>query len=123
MNTIIFDFYNTLYNPKTERLFRGTYPLLFRLRKKYNLVLITTGTSNRWETITNLRLFPIFSQILICKQKNISLFKDLITSNSILIGDRQEEEILIGKKLKSRTILVNPDNENPIITIKKFLKK
>jgi FMN phosphatase YigB (HAD superfamily) len=122
MKTIIFDFYNTLFNPQTGRLFDGTTGMLRLLNKQYKLVLITSGGKYRYQLINKLSLFPDFSQIIICKIKKADVYAGFISSNSVVIGDRIEEEIKIGKYLGAKTLLVNPDSENPITTIKRFLK-
>jgi FMN phosphatase YigB (HAD superfamily) len=122
MKTIIFDFYNTLYNPKNGQLFRGSLMLLKKLKRNSKLILISTETSDRQNELTRLGLIPFFNQIILCKQKNLPLFQRLFSPGTLIIGDRLEEEISIGKKLKLKTLLVDPKMENPIISIRKYLR-
>lgn len=122
---IIFDLYNTLYNPITGKLYRGSFPLLENISRFYQLLLITTYSPLRKRQVRNLKINPYFKNIIICKRKNLKVFRRLINKpkHFLIIGDRIEEEIAIGKKLKVETLLVNPKLENPITTIKKYLKE
>ena len=116
---IIFDFYNTLFNPKAKTLFGGTIPLLCQLKKAYKLSLITTGGQNRKQLINKLGIAKYFSRVVICPTKSPKVFLKLIdkSSNALIIGDRKEEEISIAKVLKLPYIQVTPQLENPVKTI------
>lgn len=120
---LIFDFYNTLYNPRTKTLFRGTIPFLCQLKKMYQLSLITTGGQNRKQLINKLGIAEYFFRIVICPRKSPKVFLKLIekSSNALIIGDREEEEIYIAKLLKLSYIQVKPRLENPIKTITRQL--
>lgn len=122
MKSIIFDYYNTLYNPRTGKLFRGAIPLLEQLGSRFNLILITSGDNNRWQAIKELSLLPIFNQIILCKSKTKEVFSGFVNPETIIVGDRQDAEIDIGKFLGANILLVRPEIENPIKTIRKFLK-
>lgn len=125
---IIFDYYRTLYNPETGRLFSGIKRLLYKLflNSENTLILITTFNLKRKKQIKSLNLNKYFKEIILCKQKELIIYKDIMNkypSNAVVvIGDREEEEIKIGKKLNVKTIHVNPNFENPYSTIKKQLK-
>lgn len=125
MKTIIFDFYNTLYNPKTRRLFRGTRPLLSALKSRFSLVLVTSGSLNRKQELDRLQLPRFFRFVVLCRQKNRIIFRRFIrkSQDTLIIGDREEEEILIGKRLGSPTLLVRPQLESPIATITSFIER
>lgn len=120
---IIFDFYNTLYDPKTRALFVGTPTLLDQLKKEYRLILVTTSGQNRKRQVNKLGITRYFSEIIICPRKSLKLFLELIKNNpdTTIIGDRKEEEISIAKLLKLSYIQVTPQLENPIKTITKRL--
>jgi FMN phosphatase YigB (HAD superfamily) len=120
---IIFDFYNTLYNPKTKKMFRGSFVLLKKLSQDYKLILVTTFSPERVDILVKLNLDNFFSKIIICPQKNQSIFKKLKrqSNETIVIGDREEEEIAFGLNLGLTVIKVNPNLENPTITIRKSL--
>lgn len=122
---IIFDFYNTLYNPKTGKLFRGVYKLLSDLRKNYRLCLITTTSKDREEQINRLKIKKYFAKIILCQGKTITIFKKVTKQfpNTIVVGDREEEELLIAKSLQLEAILINSFLENPCFSIRKSLKE
>ncbi len=122
---IIFDFYNTLYNPKTEKIFWGGFALLKNLSKQYSLVLITTGSKDRANQLQNFSGIKYFTKVILCKKKTFSMYRKLIKRPylTIIIGDRPEEEIAFGKILNTRTLLVKSSVENPVISIKRFLKE
>lgn len=120
---IIFDYYNTLFDPKSGSLFDGTETLLTTLLKRGSeLNLITTESKNRLIEIKQIRIDKYFTKIIISKKKTKSIFANIIydPSKTLIIGDRIEEEIKIGKSLKTKVLLVNPLNENPIDTINKL---
>lgn len=119
---IIFDFYNTVYNPKTEQLFRGIPSLLTQLKLQYQLILITTYSPDRKKQLSQSKLNQYFSKIIICPQKSSLVFKRFARdSTTIVIGDRQEEEINIAQALGLQFIKVSPKLENPVETIRKKL--
>ncbi len=120
---LIFDFYNTLYNPQTGRLFCGVISYLEKSKKANLLVLITAGGSKRRNLISSLKINKYFSQIIICKKKSVQVFESAIGKKlpAIIIGDRQDEEIVIAKYLNISYIIVNPLLENPIKTIERKL--
>lgn len=122
---IIFDFYNTLYNPKTEKLFKGSLTLLSKLKRKYRFVLVTTYSPKRLNQIAGLKLISLFQLIIICPKKDINIFKDLSIGfdETIIIGDRKEEEIFFAEKLNLRFLLVNPKLKNPYGVINKSIKR
>lgn len=120
---IIFDFYNTLYNPKTGRLFRGSISLLKKLSNRYRLILVTTYSSERKKQIQNLRIMQFFNPTVICRIKTMLVYQKIISQfqSYLIIGDNLEEEIAIGRKLSVDTLVVDPSLENPILTIKKYI--
>lgn len=120
---IIFDYYNTIFNPKTQALFPGTPRLLLDLKQKADLYLITTRNKKRKSEIIKLGIRSCFTKIIFCIKKKPSLFKKLLKDKGlvVIIGDRIDEEISVAKKLNYPFILVNSEKENPIVTIKKKL--
>lgn len=124
MDTIIFDFYRTLFNPETETLFPGCTFLLKKLKKQFQLILVTTGRRGRRKQIAHLQITPLFSAMVVCREKNVELFKRYVSSPSrtLIVGDREESEISIGRRLNTRTLLVNPQQENPMTTISRYLE-
>lgn len=121
MKTIVFDYYNTLYNPKTGRLFPAIPSLLRLLKIRYALVLITTCSPNRKSEIQKLGLNRFFQRIVICSKKTRKIFRRFIQKpeESLVIGDRLEEEIRIGSQLGARTLFVNSNTRLTLINIAK----
>lgn len=62
--------------------------------------------------------------MVVCREKNVELFKRYVSSPSrtLIVGDREESEISIGRRLNTRTLLVNPQQENPMTTISRYLE-
>lgn len=120
---IIFDYFNTLYNPLTKRLFPGTVTFLLELKEVADLYLITTENSSRKAEIINFGLNPYFKKIIFCIKKEPLTFSKLLKRKSrvVIVGDRIDEEIAIAKELNTPFVLVNPNKENPILTIKRRL--
>lgn len=110
---IIFDFYKTLYDSSNKSLFPGMKRMLFRLSKKFKLVLITTGGQKRKQIIEKLTISRFFETINIVHYKNQKAYLSCLEkfkvkpSQVLIIGDRKEEEINIGNQLGTKTILVN----------------
>lgn len=124
MKTIVFDFYQTLYDPKLDSLYRGSISVLKKLKSKYKLILISTRSPDRQNQISKLEIESYFEKIILCPSKKLAIFKQIIKNpaNTIIIGDNPQEEIQIGILLKCQTLKVNPNSENPAVTIRKFLK-
>lgn len=123
---IIFDFHNTLYDPQTKKLFRGTRAMLYQLKQGYRLTLITTKSPSRASQIARSGLKPYFSKVVICSQKSTRIFQELSknTGDTIVVGDNLAEELIIAQSLNLPAIRVNSQLENPIQTISnKLLKK
>lgn len=108
---IIFDFNRTLYNPESQRIIASAKYVLATLKKRgYPLYLISRAEKSRRETIKNNGIEKFFKGIVICRQKNKSIFQKIAkreaanTSFSFIIGDRIKEEIAIGNKMGIQTI-------------------
>lgn len=123
MNTIIFDWKRTLYDPDKKLLIKGTLTLLSTLKEKNMiLVLIGKGGSDMYTEVERLGIKDYFSSIIFQQgKKDIELFKPFISKanskSTIIIGDRVRSEIEIGNRLKMTTIWVKQGkflNELPI---------
>lgn len=125
---IIFDFYKTLFNPETGKLFDGIKEILIYLSPKIPLFLITVGNKERKNQIKKLNIDIYFKKIIYCKKKNEKIFNKLLVKNnvspkeSIIVGDNEEEEIKIAKNLGIEIIKINYKKENPYESIKRGLK-
>lgn len=110
---VIFDFNKTLYDPSTQSLKLGANKLLHELNKlNYQLVLLSTDSSDRKELIDSLGITSYFSHIEYVNQKTESDIKQIMkkfdasANNTLIIGDNPAEELLIGIKLNIKVIAV-----------------
>jgi FMN phosphatase YigB (HAD superfamily) len=108
MNTIIFDFNRTLYNPDQGMLIPGAELVLQELtRRKFKLCLISYGTKEKRKLIHNLGIEKYFDRIIVTPKKSIEDFKQCFGKEAgIVVGDRVKEEICIGNMLGAKTIWV-----------------
>lgn len=122
---IIFDFYKTIYNPDSKKLYRGILPVLKTLSIEYSLILVSTTNKERISQINKLLPRGLFTKIILCQEKSFELFRKLSleSDKTIIIGDKTEEEIFFGQKLNLKTIQVNPQAENPCLTILKLIRR
>lgn len=99
------------------------FSLLGKISKDNSLFLITTFSPKRDSVIKDLKILPFFEKVVYCRKKTPKLFKKIIKNpkSSVIIGDRKEEELFIGKTLKVKTIKVDCSKESPAITIRKAL--
>jgi len=93
------------------------------------LVLITTNSNDRLNQINRLKIKPFFNEVIICTKKTPEIFEETINKYStmlrkiktVVIGDRLEEEIKIGRKLKTMIVCVkNVANPNLLISQRLF---
>lgn len=116
---IIFDFYKTIFNPQTNRMYWGMKALLINLSVNNRLILITTGTSIREKQVQGTEIRRYFDRVIVCTKKTPRIYKQFDAQmKPIVVGDRIEEEITIGKKLGYRTIQVMASMKNPYYFLK-----
>ena len=118
---IIFDFYKTIFDPITQKLYWGVRLLLKKLSRNNNLVLITTGDRKRKEQIENLNISIYFDEIIVCARKSESVYNKY--PNPIIVGDRDDEEIHFAKLLGFRFIKIDAEITKPYKLLKIRLKK
>ncbi len=126
INTIIFDWKRTLYNPDDGTLINGTKEILESLQH-YNisLILIGKGGSEMYAEVKRLGVEQYFSNIVFQEgAKEDSLFKPYISkedpSTTLIVGDRVRSEIMVGKSLGATTVWFRqgkfsgeePENDN-----------
>jgi len=116
---IIFDFYKTLFSPETQELYIGVDELIQKLSGDYSLILVSTGDKERLNVINQFKTFSVFQEIFICRKKSKKLFRSIqkkycaSSINIIVVGDRENEEIMIGNQLGYTTCLVKPKSMFP----------
>jgi len=133
INTIIFDWKQTLYSPSSASLIEGTEEVLEYLNNQnVVLYLIGKGGKDMQDEIDRLNVRKHFKDVLFVESsKEPDHFKKFINSNDnsgvLIIGDKLSSEIEVGNKIGARTIQVKqgkfaadePLNENqkPDVTV------
>jgi FMN phosphatase YigB (HAD superfamily) len=105
---IIFDYNRTIFNPNTNKLYRGALELLIILSKKHELYLVSRNQPNRLTEIENLKIKDYFNKVMFVENKSIQLFNSIAgkSKNIIIVGDSIQDEIRIGNKLNFITIRI-----------------
>lgn len=112
-NIALFDFNRTLFNPDMGVLFPGALGCLSNLRQQGTiLILLTTYSPGRNLNLFNkLGIADLFDSCRIVDQKTVASFLEILNgfenSRTFVIGDRLDEEILIGNDLNLTTIWIN----------------
>lgn len=132
MQTIIFDWKQTLYNPEKKKLVEGAKDLLdFLKQQNIRLVLIGKGSQAMYDEVERLMVKDYFSDILFRdKPKDTAQFKPFVGKDpkqTYVIGDRIKGEIIVGNELEATTIWVQQgkfadelpetDAEKPMFTV------
>jgi len=112
IHSIIFDWKRTLYDPDTKKLINGSKDLLKMLKdKNIPLFLIGKGNLEMLKEVGRLGIKDLFADISFVEgNKNTEQFEPFIDKDnpksSIVIGDRVQSELSIGKSLHTTTIWV-----------------
>lgn len=138
INTVIFDWKRTLYDPDSHTLIKGAKDILELLRNtKVDTILIGKGGEDMHEEIKRFKLRKYFTNILfVMGEKDLKVFKPYVLGkkprNTIFIGDRVRSELAIGNLLGATTIWVKqgkfedelPENYNqkPDYTINSLIE-
>lgn len=112
IKTIIFDWKRTLYYPDQKVLIDGALNLLENLRNNnIPMVLIGKGGEDMSEEVKRLGVEKYFKQIVFAQgEKDPEVFKAHISKKdprkTVLIGDRVQSELMIGRELGITTIWI-----------------
>ncbi|MBI5046156.1 HAD-IA family hydrolase, partial [Candidatus Micrarchaeota archaeon] len=87
---------------------------LLKLKEKgYPLYIATTGNSvKQWDKLIRLKIALYFEEVFVSDQKNEQFYKKILKSlntkpqNCMMIGDREDRDILPAKKLGIQTVRV-----------------
>lgn len=105
---VIIDFNRTLYDPESGLVIDGALELLKYLYTFADLYLVSRNEKERWQKFQDLGLEEYFKKIYFVEEKTQSLFEEIISETSkdhcYVIGDRIQEEIVIGNILGINTI-------------------
>lgn len=122
MNTIIFDWKRTLYNPESKQLINGAYDILDYLKNtNTKLVLVGKGKNDMYDEVIRLGIDGYFTNIYFSEwAKEESIFDEYVDKSApektIFIGDRVRSELTVGNKMGATTIWVKQGkfaNEEP----------
>lgn len=112
INSVIFDWKRTLYDPDNDVLIDGTIVLLNYLKKnKIQLILIGKGGPEMHDAVSRLKVKNYFSEIIFqegkkTKEQFMKFIDPVESKNTIFIGDRVKSELLLGNQLGATTIWV-----------------
>jgi HAD superfamily phosphatase (TIGR01668 family) len=108
---ILFDLDNTLLDINSDKLDRKIQNLLVKLSKEFKIIVVSNNFKKRIKPICdiiNIDFISFCLKPLTIKFKPL-LKKENFSLNEIcIIGDQLISDILVGKKLKITTILVEP---------------
>lgn len=108
---IIFDWKRTLYDPSERTLLPGAEHVLRVLgERSFDLILIGRGEGDMDEAIDTLDARKFFRVVHFVPAKSDELFADYIPADkpetTLVVGDRAQAEIAIGKGLGARAIWI-----------------
>lgn len=108
IDTIVFDFKETLYDTQNKRLVPRMEKLVAWLHKKdIPLVLYGKGTIEMHDVIKELGIEKYFQLIVFNPEKSVVQAQEFSSDKSIFIGDQLSSEITVGNLLGAITIRVN----------------
>ncbi len=111
IDTIIFDWKRTLYDPETKQLISGARAVLEDLFKRnVRIVLIGKGGADMDEVLDVLDARKFFANVHFVPAKSDELFEQYVSKQhpetTLVVGDRAQGEIAIGKSLGARCVWV-----------------
>lgn len=110
IKVIIFDFNKTLFDPEKGGLYPGAKSLVVGLSKKHILALVSYGGKKRKSQLKKTGLEFYFRNIVLTEQKGekdyLRAIEGLTKKHEevLVVGDKLEEEIRIGKSLGMKTL-------------------
>lgn len=112
---IIFDYNRTLFNPKTAALYEGVSELLGFLAGKHTLYLVSRYEPGRSDKLDALGIRHHFQEALFVEKKTLQIFARIAegSAQTIVVGDRLQEEIALGSKLGLTTIWLQQEKLSP----------
>jgi FMN phosphatase YigB (HAD superfamily) len=112
IQSVIFDWKRTLYNPDDKTLIDGGLEVLALLKQKnIPMVLIGKGSNDMYAEVERLRIKEFFSDIIFREgEKDSNIFAAYVSKTNpketLFIGDRVRSELEVGNRLGATTIWV-----------------
>ena len=138
IDSIIFDWKRTLYDPDTKTLIDGTKEILNKIQEiGIPMTLVGKGGQDMYSETKRLNVEKYFKNIIFNESpKEKELFEPYISKNNpratLFIGDRIRSELAAGKSLGTTTLWVRqgkfateePENaaQNPDYTVNSLLE-
>lgn len=110
MQTVIFDFNRTLFDPDTESLLPGVQKMLQTLHdRNVAMHVISRNEAGRGTALETLGIRGFFLTVTFVEEKTPSMFDGIIDGqnsleNVFVVGDYLHEEIRLGNQRRLRTI-------------------
>jgi phosphoglycolate phosphatase-like HAD superfamily hydrolase len=106
--TIIFDYNRTLFDPNTDALYPGVKDMLYEIKNKHQLFLVSRLEASRQNKLEQLGIASYFVQTYFTPEKTEALFSSIPTNSLpvLVVGDSIADEITIGNRLGHITVQV-----------------
>ena len=127
---IMFDLDSTLMISKSGKYLPETVEWLNRVKQDFNIVVVSNN--NRGAYIENARAISDFDVLGSCAKPDTKVInkyikeKDFAPDECVIVGDRPLTDILCGKRLGCKTILVgsiNAENEGVLVRFVRWLER
>lgn len=127
---LIFDLDSTIMTSKSGCYTDKTLDLLNKINQKFKICVMSNNKSEDYiKKVQNISFFEVYGNANKPSPKFIKEYlenNNIKKSEAVIIGDRPLTDILVGKLLGIRTILVdsiNKKNENKIVRIVRWLER
>ena len=118
---ILFDLDNTLVDINNNKLDKKTQNLLVKLSKEFKIIVVSNNFKRKIKSICdiiNIDFISFCLKPLTLKLKKLFKYENISLNEVCIIGDQLISDVLVGKKLKIKTILVDPLNSKDLIVTK-----
>ena len=105
IDTIVFDWKRTLYDPERRKLIYGAKNLLEKLRN-YKLILYGKGSKDEQKETKRLGVLKYFSSVVFVSKKTKAILNIIDPKSTVFIGDRRESEIKLANEIGAKSIWI-----------------
>ena len=125
---ILFDLDNTLVDINNNKLDKKTENLLVKLSKEFKIIVVSNNFKKRIKPICDIIGIDFISfclKPLTIRLKQLIKKENIFLNEVCIIGDQLISDVLVGKKLNIKTILVEPLSKQDlkITKINRFLER